>query len=179
MLPLHEDHRACAHAQQALAEDTALEELRQGSGADRRALAVLAAVPRPQEQAALDQNHSGALSLSLPLPSRIPCPPLLCLRQFSAFPCFALAFALSFPPPATSPAFVWHTIDYLCPAPAQYLIRMRRLALRSREKTVTLPTRKRRVEKIREARAESAANLEKTIEEELLARCACTASWHE
>jgi len=68
------------------------------------------------------------------------------------------------------PQFLVHKNKQRLTKITQYLIRMRRLALRSREKTVTLPTRKKRVDNIREARAESAANLERTIEEELLGR---------
>ena len=68
------------------------------------------------------------------------------------------------------PAYLVHKNKQRLTKITQYLIRMRRFALRNREKTVTVPTRKKRVDKIREAKAESAAHLEKTIEEELLSR---------
>lgn len=53
-LPLHEDHRASAHALQDVGTDQAVPELRQGAGADRRPIDLLAEVFDPQVQAAAD-----------------------------------------------------------------------------------------------------------------------------
>lgn len=53
---------------------------------------------------------------------------------------------------------------------SQYLIRLRRLELKPRNKLVTIPTRTEKRERRREAKAEVAARLDKAIEAELLKR---------
>jgi len=68
------------------------------------------------------------------------------------------------------PQFLVHKNKQRLTKIVQYLIRMRRLAVRQKTKTITVKTREKRVEKIREKKAETAANLEVTIEQELLAR---------
>lgn len=68
------------------------------------------------------------------------------------------------------PKFLVHKNKQRLTKITQYLIRMRRLALRSRPKLVTMPARKEKQLRRKEAKAETAAQLEVSIERELLAR---------
>ncbi|CAG9462257.1 unnamed protein product [Pedinophyceae sp. YPF-701] len=68
------------------------------------------------------------------------------------------------------PKFLKHKNKQRLTKIVQYLIRVRRMATNSKTRTVTVPTRKKRIEGIREKKAEAAANLEATIEQELLER---------
>ena len=68
------------------------------------------------------------------------------------------------------PKFLVHKNKQRLTKITQYLIRMRRLALRSRPKLITMPARKEKQLRRKEAKAETAAQLEVSIERELLAR---------
>ena len=68
------------------------------------------------------------------------------------------------------PKFLVHKNKQRLTKITQYLIRMRRLAVKARPKLVTMPARKEKQLKRKEAKAETAAQLEKSIERELLAR---------
>ncbi|QDZ25617.1 MAK16-like protein [Chloropicon primus] len=68
------------------------------------------------------------------------------------------------------PKFLVHKNKQRLTKITQYLIRMKRLALRVRPKLVTVPARKEKVERKREAKAEAASNVDREIEKELLSR---------
>jgi len=68
------------------------------------------------------------------------------------------------------PGLLQHKCKQRLTKMTQYLIRARRWASRKRERVVSVPTRAKRVDNIRERKAESAADLEATIERELLER---------
>lgn len=68
------------------------------------------------------------------------------------------------------PKFLVHKNKQRLTKITQYLIRMKRLALKVRPKLVTVPARKEKVERKREAKAEVASNVDREIEKELLSR---------
>ena len=68
------------------------------------------------------------------------------------------------------PKFLVHKNNQRLTKITQYLIRMKRLALKVRPKMVTVPARKEKVERKREAKAEVASNVDREIEKELLSR---------
>ena len=68
------------------------------------------------------------------------------------------------------PKFLVHKNKQRLTKITQYLIRMKRLALKVRPKMVTVPARKEKVERKREAKAEVASNVDREIEKELLSR---------
>ena len=68
------------------------------------------------------------------------------------------------------PNFLVHKNKQRLTKITQYLIRMKRLALKVRPKIVTVPARKEKVERKREAKAEAASNVDREIEKELLQR---------
>ena len=68
------------------------------------------------------------------------------------------------------PKFLVHKNKQRLTKITQYLIRMRKLQLRVRPKILTVPRKKEKQLKKREAKAEVAAQLDKSIEKELLAR---------
>mmetsp|Transcript_9987 Transcript_9987/g.36492 ORF Transcript_9987/g.36492 Transcript_9987/m.36492 type:complete len:292 (-) Transcript_9987:119-994(-) len=68
------------------------------------------------------------------------------------------------------PKFLVHKNKQRLTKITQYLIRMKKLAKESRPKLVTVPARKEKVEAKREAKAQVAAQLDKSIERELLER---------
>ncbi|CAN6485624.1 unnamed protein product [Victoria cruziana] len=68
------------------------------------------------------------------------------------------------------PKFLVHKNKQRLTKLTQYLIRRRKLALKVREKIMTMPTKQKKREARREAKAEIAAVLDKAIEKELLQR---------
>eukprot|EP00216_Chloropicon_sp_CCMP2111_P006250 CAMPEP_0198242844 /NCGR_PEP_ID=MMETSP1446-20131203/21689_1 /TAXON_ID=1461542 ORGANISM="Unidentified sp, Strain CCMP2111" /NCGR_SAMPLE_ID=MMETSP1446 /ASSEMBLY_ACC=CAM_ASM_001112 /LENGTH=332 /DNA_ID=CAMNT_0043926475 /DNA_START=66 /DNA_END=1064 /DNA_ORIENTATION=+ len=68
------------------------------------------------------------------------------------------------------PKFLVHKNKQRLTKITQYLIRMKRLALKVKPKLVTVPARTEKRERRREAKAESAANIDREIEKELLQR---------
>lgn len=68
------------------------------------------------------------------------------------------------------PKFLVHKNKQRLTKITQYLIRMRKLALKAKPKLITMPARKEKQLKRKEAKAETAAELERSIEKELLAR---------
>ena len=68
------------------------------------------------------------------------------------------------------PNFLVHKNKQRLTKITQYLIRMKRLALKIKPKLVTVPARKEKVERKREAKAEVASNVDREIEKELLNR---------
>ncbi|XP_050373268.1 uncharacterized protein LOC126790933 [Argentina anserina] len=68
------------------------------------------------------------------------------------------------------PKFLVHKTKQRLTKMTQMRIRMRKLALKTREKIMTIPRKEIKRESRREAKAETAAVLEKSIEKELLAR---------
>jgi protein MAK16 len=68
------------------------------------------------------------------------------------------------------PKFLVHKNKQRLTKVTQYLIRMRKLAIKTRPKLITMPAQKEKLLKRKEAKAEVAAQLEKSIEKELLAR---------
>ncbi|KAJ9554468.1 hypothetical protein OSB04_018513 [Centaurea solstitialis] len=68
------------------------------------------------------------------------------------------------------PKFLVHKAKQRLTKMTQMRIRMRKLALKTREKVMTVPTKERKREARREEKAQTAAILDKNIEKELLAR---------
>ena len=68
------------------------------------------------------------------------------------------------------PKFLIHKNKQRLTKITQYLIRMKKLALKVKPKLVTVPARKEKVERKREAKAEAASNVDREIEKELLKR---------
>jgi protein MAK16 len=75
------------------------------------------------------------------------------------------------------PKFLVHKNKQRLTKITQYLIRMRRLQLKVRPKLVTMPARKEKQLRRKEAKAEAAAQLDQAIERELLARLQVGGGW--